>query len=421
MISPLRPSAPLFRASAALALFFLLAVSVGSVVLSSAASAKTLVTKSYYVPIYAAPRADAPVLGNLLKDQLAKEISRRGEWVQLNAFKGLLVGWARAQDFEVGGKKRLRALQDGVSPTFPGADQMSQAQAHAAPHGGGYRGVQHCVRCHNAGAAHIKGAGRPIEVWSHSSHARAYYTLFSPKALRVAKRLGITSPSNSPRCLKCHLTAYGVSMQEQREVFFSEGVGCEACHGPSGALHGSGGVWDVEPVANRARFCRRCHNDESPTWRGFNLEAFSAFIAHWGHQEEVPTIRAREHEEMARQSARAGDPPPAPLTPELSASPAAAPLSATPEEGVIILSSGVGAPVRFPHARHQQELGLSCETCHHVPNAYKCSGCHTDASAVSRQEAFHDGSARSCRNCHRKMARQGFAGPRACGGCHVQR
>ncbi|MBM4290478.1 MAG: hypothetical protein FJ138_02765 [Deltaproteobacteria bacterium] len=386
-----------------------------------AALAETLVAKSYYIPVYGEPEPEAQVVGNLLKGQAADAVGRRGEWVQVNAFKGLLVGWARAAEFEAGGAPSVTTPQGGVSPTFPGEEGLRRARAGDAPHRGEYRGVQYCVRCHNPGATQIKSGGRPIEVWSQSSHARAYHTLFSPESLKIGQRLGIQNPATSPRCLKCHVTAYGVPAGVQSEVVLTEGVGCEACHGPSGALHGSGGAWDVAPVGQRARFCGRCHNDESPTWRGFNLESFSEYIAHWGHRAEVEQIRAREHAEMSRQSARAGDPPPAPLTPRLTAPPPAPRVSAAAEEGVLMLASGVGAPVRFPHSRHQKDFGLSCSSCHHVPQVFKCRDCHNDTSAVSRQQAFHDGGARSCRSCHREMASKGFAGPRTCDGCHVPR
>jgi hypothetical protein len=387
----------------------------------SAVSAKPLVAKSYYIPIYETPTPEAQVIGNLLKGQQAEEVEKRGDWIQINAFKGLLVGWATLGDFEAGAHQSPNEPRGGISPTFPGEEGMRQARAGNAPHAGEYRGVQYCVRCHNPGATHIKSGGRPIEVWSQSSHARAYHTLFSPESIKIGQTLGIQSPSSSPRCLKCHVTAYGVPAEVKSEVALTEGVGCEACHGPSGALHGSRGVWDIEPITQRARFCGRCHNDESPTWRGFNLESFSEYIAHWKHSSEVPALRTAEHADMTRQSRRAGDPPPPPLTPKLSAPPAPTQLSAAPEEGVILLASGAGTPVRFPHSKHQKEFGLSCGSCHHIPQVYKCRDCHNDTSAVSRQEAFHDRGARSCRNCHREMASKGFAAPRTCDGCHVQR
>jgi hypothetical protein len=392
--------------------------------LSSIGHAEELLkAKSYYISVHQAPDLKSKVVGNLLKDQRAQKVKLKGEWVQVNAFKGILVGWAKVSHFVPSAALRpLDKIKKGTSPTLPDSNALKRAQANASPHQGGYRGVQYCVRCHNPGSTTTPGGERPIEVWSNSAHARAYHTLFTPRAKQLGKARGISTPSQSPQCLKCHVTAFGAAAEISNEVASMEGVGCEACHGPSGGLHGGGGEWDIQPIENRVKFCTKCHNDESPTWRGFNLESFSKHISHWGHAAEVPKIREIEHKEaveLSRTNNAPPPPPPAPYkAPQRTSQGQEAQTGA--QEGVIILKTGAGKAVHFPHKKHQQELGLECGQCHHVKGAFKCRDCHHDSSSVSRKDAFHGSTERSCRGCHRSMASKGFAAPRSCAECHLQ-
>ncbi len=87
-------------------------------------------------------------------------------------------------------------------------------------------------------------------------------------------------------------------------------------------------------------------------------------------------------------------------------------------EGELKIHDGGAGPVFFPHKKHQTELGLSCNTCHHQGGYTKCRNCHTPGFTVPRKDAFHDAGVNSCRNCHRSKKSQGWDGPLTCTGCH---
>ena len=391
---------------------------------SSAYAQKNVISKSYYTPVYKSNSESSEVIGNLLKDQRAQEVERKGNFVKINAFNGLIVGWAKASDLTASSDASIGGvgLSEGSSPVMPSADGFKLAANHDSPHKGGYQGVQYCVRCHNPGAnaKQIPGAGRPIEIWSSSAHAEAYLTLFNAESKSIGRKLGISEPHKSPKCLKCHVTGYGSPSEISNKVAPTEGVGCESCHGPSGALHGSKTELDVSQIETRSQYCQKCHNKESPTWKGFNLESFSEYIAHWSHYKEVPKIREAEHK-LAKKLAKKAGAKVVELKPKLVHAPTAPKVQAKPsDEGVIVLHDGQAAPVHFPHQRHQMEFGLECNSCHHIPKMYKCRTCHTASSAKTRKAVFHGKTDRSCRGCHRQMASKGFAGPLTCSGCHVK-
>ena len=383
-----------------------------------AAPGKKFKVKSYYVPVYERKSASTPQVGNLLQNQVVDMIEESGSWVRVNAFDGLTVGWAESKHLiPIGGqiKPKTTAIDRSVkvSPTYPGSAAVKASKRAKNPHKGPYRGVQYCVTCHNPGNQNTPDRGRSIVIWSNSVHANAMHTLFSPKAIEVAKKAGISKPFNAPECLKCHLTAYGAPSSEAKAIVKTEGVGCEACHGPGSSSHGSGSEWDVKSISNREAVCTKCHNSESPTWKGFELEAFSKYIAHWDHQGDVDDIRSFVFK-------NSGSAPTEETKPQPAAVAAAAP--ASKPRGEVVLHDGGYDPVYFPHKRHQTEYGLKCDQCHHVPGQFKCRSCHNDSSSVGRQKAFHDTNPdRSCRACHKKMrgSRTGANSPIVCTGCHV--
>jgi len=122
---------------------------------------------------------------------------------------------------------------------------------------------QKCKMCH-------KGAkkGEVFEKWESSSHAKAFETL---KAKGEDK---------NPKCLECHTTGYDGSAYKE------EGVGCEACHG-AGSDYKSMSVMKDKAKAMAAGMtmpdeaaCKKCHNEKSPTFKGFNFAEFSKKIDH---------------------------------------------------------------------------------------------------------------------------------------------
>jgi hypothetical protein len=146
-----------------------------------------------------------------------------------------------------------------------------------------YIGVKKCSMCHKSEAK-----GNQFGKWSESAHAKAFEVLASEKALAVAKEKGLAKPpQESPECLKCHVTGAGKPAEAFAATFVKEdGVGCESCHGPGSdymsmkvmkdpAAAKAAGLWMPD-----AKTCTGCHNEESPTFKGFDYEKYLAKVAH---------------------------------------------------------------------------------------------------------------------------------------------
>lgn len=147
-----------------------------------------------------------------------------------------------------------------------------------------YTGVKMCGACHKAGKA-----GTAFAVWSASPHAKAYETLLGDAAKKIAKEKGLKgAPSESPECLKCHVTGGGAAKNVEASFKKEEGVTCEACHGAASGyrmLHSKGDLAKskaagLNPGEKTAKACETCHNSDSPTFKGFKLEAMWAKIEH---------------------------------------------------------------------------------------------------------------------------------------------
>jgi hypothetical protein len=110
--------------------------------------------------------------------------------------------------------------------------------------------------------------------WSRvDKHAnKAYSVLFEERSQRIARNLGLKEPAQTAKlCLDCHTDNPPADRRGER-FKLADGVGCEACHGPSenwirshvapGATHQENiarGLYPTsEPVA-QARLCLSCH------------------------------------------------------------------------------------------------------------------------------------------------------------------
>jgi hypothetical protein len=127
-----------------------------------------------------------------------------------------------------------------------------------------------CQLCHKAA-----NVGNQVAALDKGPHARAVETLKGDKAKAVAAKLGIDDPVSSPKCLKCHSTAYGFSeARVSDKVAVEEGVTCQSCHGPgkdyaSLTKHAKDPEKSIKEFGlirpTEANTCVRCHNDENPT------------------------------------------------------------------------------------------------------------------------------------------------------------
>lgn len=151
-----------------------------------------------------------------------------------------------------------------------------------------YVGSSKCKICHNK-----ESVGAQYPKWKDSAHAKAFDVLGTPEAAEIAKKKGIEgSPQEAAACMKCHSTAWGLSAEAlaATKLTMDEGVSCESCHGPGSGYwkknvmeqvaEGEVEAASVGLVLPTEETCKRCHNEESPTFKGFDFKTYAAKIAH---------------------------------------------------------------------------------------------------------------------------------------------
>ncbi|MGA3042315.1 MAG: multiheme c-type cytochrome [Bryobacteraceae bacterium] len=134
-----------------------------------------------------------------------------------------------------------------------------------------YLGAGSCAssNCHggtSAAAEQVRRTlGNEFATWSVSDkHAAAYKALEGPRARRMGEILKIASVAADKRCTVCHIAG-------SPEKTFSDGVACEACHGPAEQWLGTHtqpnshadsvakGMIDTKNLLVRAQTCLSCH------------------------------------------------------------------------------------------------------------------------------------------------------------------
>lgn len=157
---------------------------------------------------------------------------------------------------------------------------------HAQTEKPSYVGVAMCKACHNT-----TKSGKQYAIWDSSAHSKAYEVLASAEAKALGKKMGIDDPQKSDKCLSCHTTGFGAPASlKGPKLTQEEGVSCEACHGPGSeyrSMKVMRGLWDgsIKPESvgltlPKADTCERCHNEKSPTFKGFKFEEMVKKIAH---------------------------------------------------------------------------------------------------------------------------------------------
>jgi len=150
----------------------------------------------------------------------------------------------------------------------------------------GFVGVGKCKTCHKSEAQ-----GEQYPIWLEGPHAKAFEVLGTAEAKALAKEKGIDDPQTADACLKCHVTAHGVAAELLGTKYLAtDGVGCESCHGAGADYYkkktmvaittGEIEAASVGLVKPNEKTCVACHNEESPTFKGFDFEKMSAKIAH---------------------------------------------------------------------------------------------------------------------------------------------
>jgi hypothetical protein len=157
------------------------------------------------------------------------------------------------------------------------------AGVHAEKPAHAYAGMKTCKMCHSK-----ETTGDQFGIWEKSAHAQAYAVLGTDAAKAAAAKLGLEgNPQELGECLSCHTTAYGVDAAQIGKRFSVEdGVQCEACHGPGEDYKSMKIMKDPEAakahglVVPTEKTCVTCHNDKSPTFKGFDYAEAWKKIAH---------------------------------------------------------------------------------------------------------------------------------------------
>jgi len=155
-----------------------------------------------------------------------------------------------------------------------------------------YIGVKNCSMCHKT-----EKQGKQFVIWQGSKHSKAYKDLMSEKAAAIAKEKGISGkPVEAKECVECHTLGKTVEASMFEKSFnIEDGVQCETCHGPGSKYKGmstmkdkqkaiAAGLHEYKDDAAIEAFCKNCHNEKSPTFKGFNFKEMRAKIIH-----SVPT------------------------------------------------------------------------------------------------------------------------------------
>ncbi|MBK6910433.1 MAG: cytochrome C554 [bacterium] len=137
-----------------------------------------------------------------------------------------------------------------------------------------YVGSGKCKMCHKG-----EKNGSIYETWLETKHA---------KSMESLKAKG---EDKNPECLACHTTGHGTAsgFGADTSLVGAEdlgAVGCEVCHGP-GSEYKSKKVMESHEaslaagmiVPNEAT-CTKCHNEKSPTFKGFKYDEALAKIVH---------------------------------------------------------------------------------------------------------------------------------------------
>lgn len=213
-----------------------------------------------------------------------------------------------------------------------GVAQPPAAPPHATAEAERYIGVVQCARCHARPGPldDQNGSTRWVSLteyhtWStQDKHAKAHATLASSASSDIGARLGLKDVTLARECLSCHCNlrtdVWPSADGWPSELDRSQGVSCEACHGPgadydqphrqpswrvkTAAEKQQLGMVDVRDPRARAAQCLTCHvGDVSqgkvvthamyaaghPPLPGIEIETFSQNMPrHWRNLAEKP-------------------------------------------------------------------------------------------------------------------------------------
>jgi hypothetical protein len=147
----------------------------------------------------------------------------------------------------------------------------------AAPAPSQLMGAGSCAAAACHGASNHASSGGEYSIWiARDRHARAYEALFEPRSLRIQHNLHRSVAAHEDqRCLNCHVYPNLPSSPPKAPYFKTDGVSCEACHGPAqhwlAAHHLDAwktlpmqekqkrGMRDTQSILGRVQVCAPCH------------------------------------------------------------------------------------------------------------------------------------------------------------------
>ena len=210
----------------------------------------------------------------------------------------------------------LRGVFAGIA-AFSFSIALGGARVVLAAGGHPYTGESQCENCHDGKHEALKDiigpdgqpGANPVHVWKQDPHSNAFNNLTDDWGKQASAKANVSDPqADGSMCLACHAT--GVSGNNPPDP--SEGVSCEACHGPAGDWypkdkHGqigndpakmaaavALGLIDLRKMDVRAANCRTCHvKDVSkrpcyrPSEKPFDVNNDSKF-RHW--RNNIPPI-----------------------------------------------------------------------------------------------------------------------------------
>jgi len=132
-----------------------------------------------------------------------------------------------------------------------------------------YVGVSICKLCHSD-----NDTGNQVEQWKKSKHSEAF------------KVLSATEQKDA-KCIKCHTTGAEAPKERKGRIKEADGVSCESCHGPGGDYakeeifkKGKEAAIASGLVIPDEKTCIKCHNQESPHFKGFDYKSMVEKIKH---------------------------------------------------------------------------------------------------------------------------------------------
>jgi excinuclease UvrABC ATPase subunit len=139
-----------------------------------------------------------------------------------------------------------------------------------------YIGAEACGMCHKT-----EKQGSQLSIWQNSDHSKAFETLKTDEANKIALEKGFKDPAAETwECLKCHVTGSNLDATMIGKKFkIEDGVQCETCHGAGSAYKDMKIMKDRDLSIsnglivhdNLEDFCISCHNSESPTFVKFDF------------------------------------------------------------------------------------------------------------------------------------------------------